>query len=153
MLNIRQFRAEDAAEIVLRKADAADLSGVDMSAYGEFLASASEALSIVTEQGELVACVGGLLISKHNCWVFLLTSELVEDYSLTLVKVLKTFIRRGAKLGVVRFETLVNAADERAVRFIEFLGFEREGLCRATGMNLQDRYMYASIHLPEKHER
>lgn len=147
MPKISPLRPEHVAAIKLRQTDTLDLAGVDLKEYGHTLAAAQDAITIFTDNDEIIACMGGLTINSKSRWVFLLTSDLVDRYPLLLVKVVKKFMQRGMKLGIVRFETLVNTADERAVRFIEHLGFEREGLCRATGEDLTDRYLYAHICL------
>lgn len=146
MPTIRKFRAEDTTSIVLRESDLESLEGIDLVEHGKQLAQTPEAVTVLADDGQIIVCVGGFVCGK-TCWVFLLTSPLIESYPLLTVKVVRKLIRHGVGLGVARFETLVNPNDARAVRFIEHVGFEREGLCRATGDNLMDRYLYARICL------
>lgn len=147
MTKIRRFKAADVMQMQLRETDKRNLEGVDLEKHGRELELTPEAVTILTDEGEIIASVGGFVWGK-TCLVFLLTGVLVEHFPLVVLKVVKKFIERGVVHGVVRFETLVSCDDARAVRFIEHLGFEREGLCRATGDNLQDRYMYALIRMP-----
>lgn len=150
MPKIRPLRPEHVTAIKLRKPDARDLAGMDLEKHGRALSATPAAVAVFTDDEEIIACVGGIPFNSKSCWVFLLTSELVEKYPLLLVKVVKKLIQQGVNLGMVRFETLVNVADERAIRFVESCNFEREGGCRATGEDLADRYMYARICLPEE---
>lgn len=149
MPRIRPFRAEDILQIELRTTDLENLEGVDLLVHGRELALTPYASTVLADGGDIVSCVGGFVLGK-TCMVFLLTSPLVERFPLLVLKVVRAYIKRAILHGVVRFETLVNPDDVRAVRFIEHLGFEREGLCRATGENLKDRYLYARICLPEQ---
>ena len=144
MPRIRQFRAEDILNIELRETDLENLEGLNLQKHGEQLALTPEAKTLLTDDGEIIACLGGFVYGRA-CLVFLLTSPLVEAYPLLLVRVVKAFFTYGIHHGVVRFETLMNPHDARAIHWIEHLGFEREGLCRATGENLKDRYLYARI--------
>lgn len=149
MPRIRPFRAEDVLQIELRASDYKNLEGIDFVAHGKELALTPYASTLLTDDGYIIACLGGFVFGKTSM-VFLLTSTLLELYPLVTLKVSKAYFARAMRHGVVRFETLVNPDDARAVRFIEYLGFEREGLCRATGYNLMDRYLYARICLPDE---
>lgn len=149
MPKIRQFKAEDILQIELRQSDLDNLQGVDLEKHGRELALTPESISVLTDEGEIIACIGGFICGS-TCLVFLLTSPLVDTCPLLLVRIVKKLFERGVVQGVVRFETLVNMKDTRALRWMQHLGFEREGVCRATGDNLQDRYLYARICLPEE---
>lgn len=149
MPKIRRFRAEDLLDIELRATDLENLEGVNLPEHGQQLAHTPEASTILTDEGQIIASVGGFVLGK-TCLVFLLTSPLVERFPLLVLRVVRAYIKRAMRRGVVRFETLVNPDDARAVRFIEHLGFEREGLCRATGDNLKDRFLYARIELGQE---
>lgn len=149
MPKIRRFRAEDILDIELRATDLENLENVNLREHGQQLALTPEASTMLTDEGQIIASVGGFVLGK-TCLVFLLTSPLVERFPLLVLRVVRAYIKRAMRRGVVRFETLVNPDDARAVRFIEHLGFEREGLCRATGDNLKDRFLYARIELGQE---
>lgn len=144
MLTIRPFKSEDLLQISMRDEDKADFEGVNMSAHAQYIYAASDEVVTVLLDGEILFCSGGIRLGK-TCGVYLVASEAVKRYPLLLVKVLKRLIANGKHRGAVRFETLMDMQNARAIRFIEFLGFEREGICRATGDNLKDRYLYAYI--------
>ncbi|OBQ46209.1 hypothetical protein [Halodesulfovibrio spirochaetisodalis] len=141
---IRPFKPEDLLNITMRDSDQPDFAGVNLQAHGQYFSAMSDEAVTVLQDGEILFCSGGVRLGK-TCGVYLVVSSAGERYPLLLVKVLKKLISNGRARGMVRFETLMNMQNERALRFIEFLGFEREGVCRATGENLLDRYLYAFI--------
>jgi len=143
------FMAKDALDIDLRTLDAHDLKDTDMEALGRLMASSPIAYSLVREDGEIAGCAGVLFHPGGKVGdVYVLTSPLIEEYKLSFVKgVLWGLNRAFDEFGAVRLQTLVLTEHELSINWLEWMGFEREGLCRKCGPNSLDRYLYAKVKI------
>lgn len=78
---------------------------------------------------------------------WMLTSTLVEKHPTVCARVARTVIDSFATSeGSRRVQIAVNASDPRALRFADFLQFEREGVLRAYGPDGSDYIMMARIN-------
>lgn len=145
--HIVPFLAEDALDIALRALDVHDLEGTDMKALGHLMAASPIAYSLVREDGAIAGCAGVLFHPGGKVGdVYVLTSDLVESYKFSFVKGVLWGLNRAFDVyGVVRLQTLVLTEHEVSINWLEWMGFEREGLCRKCGPNSLDRYLYAKV--------
>lgn len=90
---------------------------------------------------------GGLAESWPGvCDIWMLPSVDVIHKPISVVKAARWMLDDAIeKMLPHRIQATVKAADDRAVRFIEALGFEREGLMRAFSSDKTDFFLYARI--------
>ena len=73
------------------------------------------------------------------------TSEMLK-HPITISKVIKKdFARIAKEQDIERIQTAVRKDFKTGIRFVEWLGFEREGLMKKWGFDSSDQYMYARL--------
>lgn len=92
--------------------------------------------------GIVIACIG--LIQhwpgRRYAWAFLANE--IEHQMIPLHRSVKRWLHYR---GSGRIETAVDCAHEAAVRWVEMLGFEREGRMRAWTQDGRDCFLYAKV--------
>ena len=67
-------------------------------------------------------------------------------HPISVAKIIKRdFARIAKEQDIERIQTAVRKDFETGIRFVEWLGFEREGLMKKWGFDGTDQYMYARI--------
>lgn len=78
--------------------------------------------------------------------LWLILDKKVEKHKKTFHRLFKNRLDLWVSMyGMVRLCTDVSASDARAIRWIESFGFEREGLQKSYGPNLEDYFLYAKV--------
>ncbi len=146
-VHIRPMLPTDAVDIRLRRWDAHDVEGMDMASLGMRLAWDSlRAVAAELPDGAIVACGGVMPVEGSPIGDFwALTSALLADFPLAFLRTARDLLQTAEEHGLVRLQALVLPENGPAIRFIEHLGFRREGLLRRCGPNLMDRYLYARV--------
>ena len=86
----------------------------------------------------------GIVESLGVGTVWVLTTPLVEKYPLWFSKAVRNMLNAGTDLyKLERVQATVLKENKKAIKWIEFLGFEREGLMRKYVGG--DHYLYARI--------
>ena len=86
----------------------------------------------------------GIVDSLGVGTVWVLTTPLVEKYPLWFSKAVRNMLNAGTDLyKLERVQATVLKENKKAVKWIEFLGFEREGLMRKYVGG--DHYLYARV--------
>ena len=96
--------------------------------------------------GHLVGCGGIIPIwdGVAECW--LVGGWRLGTHRLSAVRALTATLARQVKEQQLRrLQAVVRADWDEAVRFVEFLRFQREGLLRGFGPDGSDHYVYARI--------
>ena len=96
--------------------------------------------------GHLVGCGGIIPIwdGVAECW--LVGGWRLGTHRLSAVRALTATLARQVKEQQLRrLQAVVRADWDEAVRFVEFLRFQREGLLRGYGPDGSDHYVYARI--------
>lgn len=140
-VEVIEYIPEHALQINLRKDDLEDMEGIDLEYMSNVWNTANIKRTILIN-GEIMAFMGGVYRSK-TCHTFLMTSELVEKYPMTLIKEVKKIHNDAIKeAGITAFRTFTNAYHERPLRWLEWLGYKRGPLFKECGLNKKDRYLY-----------
>ena len=86
----------------------------------------------------------GIVESLGVGTVWVITTPLVEKYPLWFTKAVRNMLNAGKDLyKLQRIQATVLKENKKAVKWIEFLGFEREGLMRKYVGG--DHYLYSRI--------
>lgn len=95
------------------------------------------------EDGKVVTIAGVIPVWQGVAESFLIPSELFQNHKIQCIKYIKLnqeFLRRELKLH--RLQTTVPANLFHAIRWLEWLGYERESTLRMWGPDKQDHYRY-----------
>ena len=96
--------------------------------------------------GHLVGCGGIIPIwpGLAECW--LVGGWRLPSHKISAVRALTLTLARLVRENKLRrLQAIVRADWEQAIRFVEFLRFEQEGLLRKYGPDGSDHYVYARI--------
>jgi len=100
----------------------------------------------LVDNGHLVAAGGIIPIWEGMGEAWLIPSDVMPRYRLRVIKTLRRRIDEIIDAdNLRRLQATVRADYDVAVRFIEFLGFKREGLMKNYGPGGADHYMYSRI--------
>mgnify|MGYP005997854817 FL=1 len=94
------------------------------------------------------ALVVGLEYKFPTCYeAWLVPGAKCYEHGTLLCRGAKRFFDKiGPKLGLLRLQIVVNVDHERAVRWADFLRFDREGVMAKYGPEGADYYMYARTY-------
>jgi RimJ/RimL family protein N-acetyltransferase len=96
---------------------------------------------------QVVGCAGVVLLEWGRGEAWTLLSSLFYRYKLTAIRFIKKYLQRIAEdEELKRVQAQVRCDFEAGKRFIEFLGFEREGVLRRFGPNSEDIVMYSKLY-------
>jgi len=100
-------------------------------------------LAILDEKG--ILCLCGCIITWHGVgeiWLKLVR----KDHLKSLIKELRRLLQLGAKkFQLRRLHAYVDTDFDKGRRFIEFLGFEKEGLLRKYSYYGKDQFIYSRL--------
>lgn len=91
-----------------------------------------------------IACAGIIPIYPGVAEVWALTGKLVNKYPLAFHKACKKIVAEALESNH-RVQCTVEASYDKSVKWIEALGFEREGTLRGFNAYAEDYYMYSII--------
>ena len=145
---IKPFKAEHAYEILDRNVRE---ENIQLSRLGDFgaIARAWETGGpsyTFFMDGQAVFCAGvvDMLYQRGEAWSLL--SSLFYKHPKLCARIIKKELGKIIKEhDYKRVQSIIEPEDSRAIRFIEWLGFEREGLLRKYMPHEKDMLMYARI--------
>tara|TARA_R100000808_G_scaffold12567_1_gene31270 strand:- start:1954 stop:2400 length:447 start_codon:yes stop_codon:yes gene_type:complete len=98
------------------------------------------------DNGHLIVSGGIHPIWKGMGEAWLIPSDEIKNHKIRMIKILRDHIDRiTIEDDLRRLQATVRADYEPALRFIEFLGFKKEGLLKAYSPAGVDHYMYARV--------
>lgn len=96
------------------------------------------------DNGHLIVSGGIFEIWPGHGEAWLIPSDKIEDYKLKMIKTLRSYIDKITEEDqLVRLQASVREDFPVAHRFIEFMGFKREGLMKNYGPDGANHYLYA----------
>lgn len=127
---------EDMRNPIINWRDWADKHQVDGSSF-----------TAIDDQNRIVACGGIMELWEHHGDAWFYGTHLLSKNTISIVKVTRRVMDIIAKNNKFkRVSTHVLTDWDEAVRFIEFLGFKREGFHQKYGPNETDYYTYGKIY-------
>jgi len=109
------------------------------------LATLGHSVSVV-RNGHLLGAGGIVPIWDGLGEAWVLPSAAVKNHKKTFVRLIRENMERlSDELAFRRVQATARADAPKALRFLEFLGFEREGLLRAYGPDGSDHILFAKI--------
>lgn len=142
---VRPFRLSDGLIIELRELEKKDHGNISRYELSKIWA-ASQVAGTLEVDGIVVACAGVYTDQFGQASAWVLTSNMVEEYMFTFYKYVKRLMNVPfERLSAVRMQTMVLCENEQSCRFVERLGFAKEGkMCKCLHNGL-DRYIYARV--------
>ena len=148
-IEVRDYKKEDAYTILnknIREHDAQDTS--EFETYAELWGKEGPAYTIVVD-GEVVFCGGVVNIGWNRGEAWTLMSKLFYKYPKTCFKICRNQLNKVIEEHkFARVQALVDPKLYGGVRFMEHLGFEKEGLLKKYGPQSEDMWMMGRI--PER---
>ena len=93
-----------------------------------------------------VFCAGAVLLWPGVAEAWFVKGGEVTNHPVSVFRHTMLMIAEAiGKLHLHRLQATVLSTDEKAIRFVEGLGFQREGLIRKFSTNQEDYYLYARI--------
>ena len=146
MIRLIDFEAAHAVELLEHyKHRFADWKFADEAWFAN-MKRAERSFSLI-DNGNLIVSGGIVPIFEGLGEAWLEPSDKITDYKLRMIKTLRHHIDKITEEdGLRRLQAAVRADFPEAVRFIEFMGFKREGLMEAYGPDGSDYFLYARIN-------
>ena len=150
-LTLEPMKMEDLLHMELRDRDLDMLTCMDDWVGNIWeMKSKGYAYTIYHEE-DVVACVGVTKIVSGMAEIWAITGKLVDKYPKDFHKISLTIIEEAFKIGNLhRLQCTAEVDYERTVKWLERLGFEREGTLRNYTPDGKDMYIYSIIPKGEK---
>jgi len=149
-IEVIAYEPEHAVEILARPHDVKNVkANPDFEAWAKVNALGPAWTGRRISDGKILACAGVRILwpGCGEAWAIFCDPEVVEyKYKKEAYVYILTYLKRVIEdYDLRRVQALVRADIPIAVKYIEQLGFEREGLLRKYGREGEDQYMYALI--------
>lgn len=141
MIEVRQFRPADLDELRLQPAQEYLAAFIARPGYGQELVDAGPAHTVWN--GDRIVCCAGvanLWPGRASAWALL-----AWDAGRSMRGLHREVLRFLDGCGIRRVEAYVYPQFEAGHRWATMLGFEREGLLRAFGLDGSDMVMYSRV--------
>jgi len=143
--NLIPFKIEHLEQINMRTMDA-DMFNMFGSDPEVFKICEAGYGATYTRDGKIYACGGVYPVWKGVGQAWMIASGDYKKYKLNIGRYMKMAIDTAQKhFQFKRVQGTVRADHGEAADFLEWAGFEREGLLKCYGYNGQDHIMYARI--------
>lgn len=109
---------------------------------GEYIEQATESLTGIAEDGGIVG-MAGLMQRHEGCAIA--WAVLSEDAGQRFIRIHKIVSRVLKASGYHRIEAYADAEHGESARWLELLGFKREGLMQQFSPDRRDHYLYARV--------
>jgi hypothetical protein len=93
--------------------------------------------------GKVVLCIGAIPLHPQCCEAWMLLFEDARPFMKTTLELVKRYLHR-LKQTYCRVQATVENTPENT-RFVEWLGFEKEGILRKWGVNQEDHVSYSIV--------
>ena len=140
-MEVRAFRPTDLFAIAVQQHQAEVRTALQTPGYGEALAQAGPAFT-VTKGDDVMACVGTIPQWPGNARAWAIISQNAGSCMLAMTRAIRTWLRFHNE---GRVDCAVDCDFAEAVRWVELLGFKREGTMRAYTPERRDCFLYAQV--------
>ena len=146
MLNIRSFKVTDIRNISLRKEQSELLLAIDnFDQYGIIISNTYNPITV--ELNNKIILIGGIMrLLPHSGEGYFLIgdtfTEAFKSHGKSLIKGIRRYIQDSP---FKRISTYVREDFPEAQKFIEVLGFRKEGLMNKVTADIQNAFLYAMV--------
>ncbi len=145
-LSAAEFRPENVLEIDLRSESRIGVGAMraDLGRLGKSYARGGPAMTLREPGGQIVACVGILSMWPGVAEAWCLASPLAGKWAAGLTRAVLWELHLLEECRCLhRIQAHVRRGRRDAVRWLEYMGFEFEGLCLEYGSDREHYYRYA----------
>ena len=133
-------------EIELRPYEREELAATPQWFNALKMAIEEELAFTILVDGEVIAICGFSLTIPGVAEVWMMTGVNVEKHWRSGCRAAQQVIAMGVEcLELHRLQSIVHEKHIKAARFVEWLGFEREGLMKAFSADKKNYYLYAMV--------
>nr|BDT27299.1 hypothetical protein BHI3_07650 [Bacteriovorax sp. HI3] len=127
-MKIVDLKKEHLFNIKLRNLELDDLLGGDaLERHADFYLNCQYKKAILVED-QVAVIMGGNINNQSQCNTWLIASDLIETCPISTMKLIKRLHREGAQSHNIKlFYTYNLPSYEREVRFVESVGYKRQG--------------------------
>lgn len=145
-LTIKEMRMDDLLHMELRDQDVGMLARMDDWVGNVWEMKNKGYAHTLYHEDKVVACVGVMHVIEGVAEIWAITGKLVEkypkDFHKTCLKIIKDAITNN---NLRRLHCTAEAEYDRTIKWLERLGFEREGTLRNYTSDGKDMYIYSII--------
>lgn len=103
------------------------------------------AMGTLVADPHVLGFVGYHVRNEATAEVWIMLSRDLFGGSISIVRAVRFFMSQCFEAGFRRLQALADVDNQVAWRFLEALGFEREGILRSYGPKGEDRFMYGRV--------
>lgn len=140
-MEVRTFQPSDLFAIAVQLKQAEVRDALQTPGYGEALQKAGPAFTVAVK-GTIMACIGLISQWPGNARAWAILSEESGCCMLAMTRAIRTWMRFHNE---GRIDCAVDCGFDEAVRWVELLGFKREGTMRAYTPERRDCFLYAQV--------
>ncbi len=150
-LHLENMKMEDLLHMELRENDLNMLASLD-----DWLGNLWEMLNrgygfTIYHEEDIIACVAVTKICTGVSEIWAITGKLVDKYPKDFHKICKRIIEYAFKIDDLhRLQCTAEVGYDRTIKWLEKLGFEREGTLRNYTSDSKDMYIYSIIREGDK---
>lgn len=150
-LTLADMKMDDLLYMELRDRDVDMLSSMD-DWLGNLWEMKSKGYGFtIYHEDDVVACIGVTKIVSGVSEVWAITGKLVEKYPKDFHKMCKRIIEYAFEIdNLHRLQCTAEVGYDRTIKWLERLGFEREGMLRNYTPDGKDMYIYSIIRKGDK---
>tara|TARA_R110002073_G_scaffold45289_1_gene124917 strand:+ start:562 stop:1005 length:444 start_codon:yes stop_codon:yes gene_type:complete len=120
--------------------------GQDWTAQAKIMEEAGSCVTLLDENSEPVLCMGVITIWKGCGEAWLLGSNKMSKHPIAIARAIKeVFFEYVEHKGFWRVQSNVRCDWPLAIKFIKFMGMEKEGLMKKFGPEEADYYRFAWV--------
>lgn len=140
-MEVRTFQPADLFAIAVQEAQGEVRTALQTPGYGDALAQAGPAFT-VTKGDDVMACIGTIKQWPGNARAWAIISQDAGSCMLAMTRAIMGWLRFHNE---GRIDCAVDCGFVEAVRWVELLGFKREGTMRAYTPERRDCFLYARV--------
>ena len=145
-LRLEDMKMDDLLHMELRDRDVNLLAGMDDWLGNIWEMKKRGYVYTIYHEDEVVACVGVTKIVSGVAEIWAITGKLVEKYPKDFHKLCIKIIKEAFKKdNLRRLQCTAETDYDRTIKWLERLGFEREGTLRNYTCDGKDMYIYSII--------
>ena len=152
-LTLIEMRMEDILQMTLRDRDRDMLACMEDWVGNIWDMKTKGHAYTICHKDEVVACVGVTRITTGVAEIWAITGTLVDKFPKDFHKLCLKIIEKAFENDKLhRLQCTAEVDYDRTIKWLERLGFEREGTLRNYTPDAKDMYLYSIIRLPEGEE-
>jgi len=146
MLRLLPFQAEHVRYMDLLDRDKWILDSNNLARFAQMHELRGKGYTMGVAGGKIIACGGIDLWWDHVGEAWMLLTPYAVKYPVAVVRLTREFLGRlSEEMDLKRVQANIRVTDTVSFKFIELMGFKREGTMKSFGTDGTDYYMYGRV--------